>query len=142
MIMVRMNELIRYPGVDISEITKIRDDNKISKNKVYVNVGKEVNESVLCWALRNSSGALIGVIFTWNNLNLCSLVIFKVLGILENRWLKGALRSELGMLEGTLKTRPINQVPRICSMKNGTPMEMEGMETQRPGSIYVEAQGE
>nr|GEU81778.1 hypothetical protein [Tanacetum cinerariifolium] len=34
-------------GVDISEITEIRGDNRIGKNKVYVTVGKEVNESVL-----------------------------------------------------------------------------------------------
>ncbi|GJX33313.1 hypothetical protein Tco_0243168 [Tanacetum coccineum] len=44
--LTRMNEMIMYPRVDISEIT-------------YVTVKKEVNDSVLRWALRSSGGALI-----------------------------------------------------------------------------------
>ncbi|GJV07944.1 U-box domain-containing protein kinase family protein [Tanacetum coccineum] len=58
MAVVGINEMIRYPVVDTSENMEIRGD----ENKVYVAVGKEMNESVLRWALRNSGGAQIGLL--------------------------------------------------------------------------------
>ncbi|PWA74952.1 DNA replication licensing factor Mcm6 [Artemisia annua] len=48
--------------VDNSHIIEIRGDDRVGENKVFVVVGKEMNESVLRWALRNSGGAQIGLL--------------------------------------------------------------------------------
>nr|GEX82104.1 cysteine--tRNA ligase 2, cytoplasmic-like [Tanacetum cinerariifolium] len=41
------SRIMNVSGVDTSKIMEIKGDNRIGENKVYVNVGKEMNESVL-----------------------------------------------------------------------------------------------
>ena len=43
--------------VDTSDIIKIRCDDIVGENKVFVVVGKEMNDSVFRWALSNLGGA-------------------------------------------------------------------------------------